>query len=432
MFLQPQHFQQQDRYFEGSLEERVRPLHAHGWGFAALSLDEAALALGKVQIVAGQGVLPDGTPFNFPHRDEAPVALEIPFEAKDKRVALALPIRRPGVLDVDLAPDPTSLARYIAHEADVGDTALDANRSALVQVGTLRLQLMLEEDATDAYARLGVLHIIERRPDNTLVLDRSYIPPMLHARADAVLSGYVRELYGLLHQRADALAARLGQPGRGGIAEISEFLLLEAVNRFEPLFAHFDAHPLLHPERLYSTCLQLAGDLATFSQTSRRPPLFGAYRQDALRETFAPVIAELRRSLSMVIEQSAIPIALQERSHGVRVAILSDRTLLRSASFVLAVNAQMPPETLRTRFPTQVKIGPAEKLRDLVNLQLPGIALHAMPVAPRQLPYHAGFSYFELDNSGELWKQLERSGGLAMHVAGDFPGLEMEFWAIRG
>jgi type VI secretion system protein ImpJ len=30
-----------------------------------------------------------------------------------------------------------------------------------------------------------------------------------------------------------------------------------------------------------------------------------------------------------------------------------------------------------------------------------------------------------------MWKQLEKSGGLAMHIAGEFPGLEMECWAIR-
>ena len=30
-----------------------------------------------------------------------------------------------------------------------------------------------------------------------------------------------------------------------------------------------------------------------------------------------------------------------------------------------------------------------------------------------------------------MWKQLETSGGLAMHIAGEFPGLAMEFWAIR-
>ena len=135
----------------------------------------------------------------------------------------------------------------------------------------------------------------------------------------------------------------------------------------------------------------------------------------------------------MVLEQTAIPIELQQRKHGVRVAIISDLELQRNASFVLAVNAQMPGEALRARFPAQVKIGPAERIRDLVSLQLPGVGLRAMPVAPRQIPYHAGFTYFELETRGnELWKQLETSGGLALHVAGDFPGLEMSLWAIRG
>jgi type VI secretion system protein ImpJ len=302
----------------------------------------------------------------------------------------------------------------------------------LLQVGALRLRLLRERDAADVYSRIGVAQVVERRLDNSVLLQRSYVPPTLHVGSDPALGGFLRELHGLLHQRGEALASRLGQPGRGGVAEIAEFLLLQTINRFEPLVAHFLAHRLLHPERLFAACVQLAGDLATFSHSARRPPEFAEYRHDALRESFAPVIAELRRSLSMVIEQSAVPIELQERSYGVRVAVIADKELLRSASFVLAVNAQIPAETLRARFPTQTKIGPAERLRDLVNLQLPGLALHSMPVAPRQIPYHAGFSYFELERSGDLWKQLERSGGMAMHVAGEFPGLEMEMWAIRG
>jgi type VI secretion system protein ImpJ len=53
-------------------------------------------------------------------------------------------------------------------------------------------------------------------------------------------------------------------------------------------------------------------------------------------------------------------------------------------------------------------------------------------VAPRQIPFHAGFLYFELERGGDLWKQTEQSGVLALHVAGEFPGLELEFWAVRG
>ncbi len=115
-----------------------------------------------------------------------------------------------------------------------------------------------------------------------------------------------------------------------------------------------------------------------------------------------------------------------------RVALISDVELQRNATFVLAVQSNMPGEALRARFPTQVKIGPVERIRDLVNLQLPGVTLTPMPVAPRQIPYHAGANYFELETRGsDLWRQLEQSGGLAMHIAGEFPGLDLAFWAVR-
>ena len=87
---------------------------------------------------------------------------------------------------------------------------------------------------------------------------------------------------------------------------------------------------------------------------------------------------------------------------------------------------------LRSLFPQQAKVGSVEHIRDLVNLQLPGIALLPMPVAPRQIPYHAGSSYFELDRGSDHWKQLANSGGFAFHIAGQFPGLNLAFWAIRG
>jgi type VI secretion system protein ImpJ len=140
---------------------------------------------------------------------------------------------------------------------------------------------------------------------------------------------------------------------------------------------------------------------------------------------------DLRRSLSTIFEQNAIQIELQERNNGVRVAIVPDPELIKRAKFVLAVHADVPSELVRSRFPTQVKIGPVEKLRDLVNLHLPGVTLQSLPIAPRQIRYHAGYNYFELDTGSDLWKQLDRSGGLALHIAGEFPNLDLQFWAIR-
>jgi type VI secretion system protein ImpJ len=91
----------------------------------------------------------------------------------------------------------------------------------------------------------------------------------------------------------------------------------------------------------------------------------------------------------------------------------------------------MPVEKLCDSLPAHTKIGPVERIHDLVSLQLPGIGLRKLAVAPRHLPFRLDCSYFALDVNHELWSQLATSAGIALHVAGEFPGLELELWAIR-
>ena len=177
--------------------------------------------------------------------------------------------------------------------------------------------------------------------------------------------------------------------------------------------------------------VQLAGELSTFCKANKRPISFAVYDHDDLQKTFKQVMDELRSLLSQVLEQNAIFIPLTAPKYGIRGAKVPDSNLFKDAIFVLAVNAQISVEQLRNGFPTQVKIGPVEQINVLIRNALPGITIHALPVAPRQIPYHAGFTYFELSKQSELWKQMLQSGGFAIHIAGEFPGLELEFWAIK-
>jgi type VI secretion system protein ImpJ len=430
MLLQPQHLQQHDRYLQSQLEARVAPLRPYPWGFSSLRVDAQQLAFGKIALQSCAGVLPDGTPFMLPTEDALPLPLDLPDDARNALVVLALPLRRPGVPETADSPTPDNFARHRAVDHEAWDSnGLD--NSALMQVGQLRLRLALETEAINAYATLGVARVLERRPDNRLVLDPEYCPPCLDFRVAPRLSSFADELVGLLRQRGQTLAARLSQPGAAGAAEIADFLLLQLVNRAEPLFGHLASISAVHPEDLYREMAGLAGELATFGAGGKRASQYPAYRHDHLRESFEPVIGHLREALSAVLDTHAVPIALEERQFGIRVAVMRDPELVRSATFVLAVNAHMAAENIRSAFPRQVKIGSVEKIRDLVNLQLPGIGLRPLPVAPRQLPFHAGFTYFELDQGSEYWAQLSTSAGFAMHVAGEFPGLQMEFWAIR-
>jgi type VI secretion system protein ImpJ len=430
MFLRAQHFQQQDRWLEMMIRARAAPLRSHPWGIVDMAIDRDLLATGRFALTSASGVFEDGTPFAIPGETDHPPPLDLPESAHDVVVYLAAPVRQPGAIEIGNGSD--GEGRYLSHEFEAYDTHSGSPQPAALQVARLRLRYLLETDERAGYLCIGLARVVEVTADRRATLDDRWIPPALMCAATIPLSGLISEFAGMINQRGEALAARLTAPGGRGVAEVADFLLLQSINRWQTLLAHWADTGNVHPEELYSAFVQMAGEFATFTETTRRPNSYPAYRHDDLQRSFAPVVADLRRSLSAVLEQTAIAIPLQDRRYGVRVGLITDRSILRAASFVLTVQADVPTETLRRLFPSQVKIGAVEHIRDLVNVAIPGISVRPLPVAPRQIPFYAGATYFELDRNSPHWQQMESSGGFAIHVSGDFPNLRLELWAIRG
>ncbi|RYZ12256.1 MAG: type VI secretion system baseplate subunit TssK, partial [Comamonadaceae bacterium] len=322
MLLQPQHLQQSERHADHARHLLLRTTTPYAWGFAELEIDAAALTLGKLALVRAVGVFGDGTVFDMPAVDPLPEPIEIPSTMREEAVVLALPLRRAGAREAD-AEGYEDLVRHRVLEVEVPDSNTAGDRSATVQLGALHTRLMRAGEATDAWTTINVARVVERRVDNQIQLDRNLLPPLLDVAGHAVIRSWLDELLGLLRQRGDALAGRMSQGGTGGVAEIADFLLLQTVNRNEPLFAHLAKSAMLHPQHFFEQALALAGDLATFRDT-RRVAKFGPYIHDDLALSFRPLMDDLRRSLSMVLEQSAIRIELHDRKHGVRVAVIPD------------------------------------------------------------------------------------------------------------
>ena len=431
LFLRPQHFQQHVRYMEQFVEGRCRGLRPCAWGCDRLSIDKDLLRIGKIAVSSASGVFPDGTPFNIPDDDPPPSPMEMDENIRDEVVYLGLPVRQQGKTEISEGHEKEGLARYVRREMDVVDISSTDPAAAPMHVGALRMRLLLESDQREEYACIPVAHVLEQESDKNVQLKDEFIPTVLNCQGAPRLAGFLTELQGLLHARGESLASRVSDSGRGGAAEFADFLLLQAVNRYEPLIAHLSIVDGVHPEELYRILVSMAGELATLTSASRRPREFPDYQHHDLRASFEPVIMALRESFSTVQKEAATPIPLIERRYGIRVATIADRNLLTEAVFVLAVHADVPTEEIMQRFPAVVKIGSVERIRELVNSQLPGIPLRSLPVAPRQIPYHAGFAYFELERSSEYWAELAASGGIAIQVSAEFPGLELEFWAIR-
>lgn len=430
LFIKPQHFQQQQRHSDYALHARLSALSDYFYGLQSLAINEDYLGFGRIALVGATGILPDGTVFNIPNDDVLPTPLEVTdASVANQKVYLALPLSVSGVNEVNQGGQVAT--RLQAHRHDVRDLHSEGGDVVSLEVGRVSLRLMLERDDRSAYASLAIARILDKRPDGGLVLDPNFMPCSISVSAIPTLKRFLGESAGLVAERARSLSQRIAAPGQQGVADVAEFMMLQLLNRAQPQLAHLARLGTLHPERLHEALVQICGELMTFTDESRLPPEFAAYRHDDQQQSFEPVMLALRQALSTVLSPRAVSIQLRKHQYGVMVAVVGESELMQSADFVLAVRARMPQEQLRKQLLQQTKVASSDKIRELISLQLPGIPLLPLPVAPRQLPYHAGYSYFQLDRQSPAWQMLAVGNTLAFHIAGDFPELDMQLWAIR-
>ena len=433
MFLRPQHFQQHGRHIRGWIEERCGGLRPYSWGVTRLEIDTQKLSQGKFAIKRCSGVFPDGTPFNMPENDPLPPPLEIQPQHKNETIELALLLEKSTDNDVTNADAGQGLSRYVRQELSVRDQHTESKTGeAVIETGALSTSIRLASQDKGAFSTIPIAHLIERRSDDMVVLDEQFIPTCLHCTGSQRLTDTIRDIQGLLHHRGEELASSLGSPGAGGVGEIVGFLLLQSVNQYEPLFNHLVETKNLHPETLYRILVQMAGNLATITSDRRRPDNYPAYHHQDLSHSFTDLIRSIRISLDWALEKPAIAIELIKHPRGVYTADVYEKHLLKSAQFVLAVKAQMPVDKLQRQISRQTTIASKDQLSQLVKSHLPGIPIRPLPVAPRQIPYHAEFTYFELDKHNEVWNGVEETGSFAVFFSREFPGMEIEFWAIKG
>ncbi|HEM6716986.1 type VI secretion system baseplate subunit TssK [Citrobacter sp. CK202] len=434
MFALPQHFQQQQRHNDAMLRERLDALGDFAWGFTELSLNTELLAQGKVMIDRAAGCLPDGTVFRIPEQDLLPLPFQ-PGELTTPEsydIYLALPVATHNISEVQgIRSAGQSSERYSETRIDVRDVHSDDGDMQSLTLGQLVPKIVSGTEDLSAMMVLPLCRIRSFQSGGALVLDEEFIPTCQTLRVSPVLNRFVGDVQGLIATRAADLAKRIGSPEQSGIADVAEFMMLQMLNRWQMHFSHRARLHTLHPEIFYLDLVSLLGELMTFTENSRLPCVVEPYDHRDLTQSFKTVIPELRRALNIVLQPRAqnLPLIFTE---GVYLATVNDPGLLQSGVFVLAVRARMPHAQLILQFTQQSKIAATDKIRNMVSVQVPGIPLRALPAAPRQLPYHDGYVYFELEKGSSAWQDVVKAGALAMHISGTFPELDMQLWAIRG
>ncbi len=432
MFLGPHHFQQHDRYLLNTMAGINDGGNPYPFGVSSLQIDEQALGEGRFSVLECKGIFADGTPFSLPEDAPLPEPIDISTDEIGKVIQIGLPFESHAEKDIAEARNRESFSRYLLQDQQVSDRQTPDSRSEeTVFTANLWVRLQLEGSDETAFHTVPVAKIQDRKEDGTVVLDTGHFPCAMALGASKGLYRLCREVDVLLAQRATDLASRLGRPDSGDSSQLTQFFMLQIINRAKPLIKHLLATSGLHPEVLFRELVQLSGELSTFCTPGKLAPDLPDYNHRDQYACFYPVITNIRQSLNFTVDQKVAQFPVEHIKGGIFTCTIPELALFQGARFLLAVSARMQPETLKSQFSQQITISSRDKLRDLVTSHTTGVPLAPVIQVPNNIPMYDQFVYFEMERGTAMWSEISVTGIIALHIAGNFPELQMQLWTIN-
>jgi len=437
MFLQPQHFQQQDRYHEARLRRYVHWLTPFGWGVKSLVINETALQHSRLEVEQCELITWEGTLIRFQgdtlpsNATIAPRSFEDVLDASGAPLGIYLGVKRlrgeePNVRS-DVAQREYAAAgalarRFSLREVETPDLFAADGKPCTVHYLMYDMQLVFEPElqvSTQEYELVKVAEVLRAAEGPGAVLSRRYIPPTLAIQASPVLTGLLKELRDLVTAKGRELTdykhQRRVHTIEMGSRDTVYLLMMQMVNRYIPLLHHHLDVPETHPSVFYALLRQLIGELSTFSETvSVLGGPLPAYRHDQLWECFDAAIRLAKDLLNELTKgpEYVVPLLFDGEYFA---AELAKRFFEGSNHYYLAIKVDMPPAELERLLMETGKMCSREDMAALRQHALPGLTVHYQAIPPEELPRRAHYHYFELDHYGHLWQHIEQRQNLAVY-----------------
>lgn len=419
LLMAPQHLQQQDRYHEALLSDRVDALSPFNWGVMKVDLDKKALHAGQVHLASFRGILPDGTVlvFDGQHAQELPpsrvIAEHFPHTQSTLDVYLGLPVEREGADNYA----ERAMARYFADRRPVYDLT-GGSTSAEVTFARRRPILLFGDENRDGVVCMKVAEVV-RDDSGSLVVSEPYIPPCLRVDTSPFLIAALRRLLNTLVQRHKSLSEARREASKSMVEfsakDVTRYLLLSTVNQYTPVLSHIVDSGYMSPERVYTMLCELGGQLTTFS-TEVSPSSFPRFVYTDLRGTFEELVARIISLLRTTVEEHFIAIDLQGRPDGMYVAAISEERWWSCSKFLLVIKTDLPEQPTATQVPRLGKIASWTDINSILSAATPGAPVEVNYRPPPEIPVKAGLVYFSIATDNLYWRNIAAEKNIAIYL----------------
>jgi len=398
LFLQPQHFQQSERFLLNTVNTRFSTYDSHYYGLTEFTINTDAVANGTFTVSNAQGIMPDGTTFSIPKQDNAPAAR--PFEdhfTHDQQsldVYFALPMVAENKANVADAQEARNAVRYKNRIVSASDEVFGKQQKD-IEVGDFNFEILFGDESRDNYSAIQIARLV-RSSSGQIEIDETFIPPLLYIGASHVLMNKIRALLELLLAKNAALSQGRKQL-QGGFAEFGDtkqttFGLLHTINTYTPLLNHHHFIPTIHPYDLFTLLIQFTGALCTFSAdiTIRKLPKYEHTNLAAVFTTFDTIV---RKILGADISAGCVTVPIEEMGPANYLCKVADESLFATGKFFFGASADISEKELIVGTLSRIKMCSRDKLELLIPSAMPGLPLVHVKQPPKGLSTKPGFVY---------------------------------------
>ena len=433
IFLQPQHFQWQDLYFQSQIDPLNRYLRPSFWGTGRIRIHEEALSNFVFSVLNGEFRFRDLVHAIYPGNAILESRnFEAAWKDKGKPFTVYLGIRKLSRTGKNVS-DPqdyesfsTMPTRFCAERdteqlADIytGGEELPIERMQYV----LKILWEDEKERVGDYEVIPVARLESRKGEVFIASD--YIPPVLSIASSAALMQNIKTISELITYTANRLEVYKKDRGvhtaEFGTKDMVFLFTLRTLNRFSPLLRHIRGQAgAVHPWTVYGLMCQLIGELSTFSSKinliniSKEDPFYLLdYDHEGLTECFKRcryILARLMADIASEPEH-VVPFVYNGQHFA---AILSEELLKGRKRFFLAVDTEGSHEQVINELEKQAQMSAPEQLSKLVLQSLRGIELKHIPNPPPGLPRRNMGVYFSVNHKNRLWQKVTEEQKLAL------------------
>lgn len=430
LLVSQHHFQQQDQYVEGLINDRVRAVSHYDWGVSELKIDERGFAANQFRLQRLRAIWPDGVSVACGEGTDNPLPepRDLPTEGQRIEVFVALATTQDAA---HVSLDGSGVRRY----ARDLHTVVDSNTgSAAQEIEWARpnLRILFGHERRDGFVTLRLAELV-RQDNGRFVLLDTRVPSVLNLAAAPFLENGVRRvLSNVVARRGQLHGDRRGRQNAGVElhgSEVRRFLLLQTLSAAVPELNHLLDTARAHPEEAYLALVRLAGSLSCFAAEAE-PLELPKFNYLELGETFETLFAIILRLVSGGTERAYTEIALEHRPDGMFIGRIVDPKLLGHEFFV-AVKANMSEALVRERAPGVLKLAGWNHIYDVVKHARTGVKVAVEWSPSGALPLKPGLCFFRVAREGQYWEDIAKSATVALYLPsdGDWAGAELALYA---